>query len=79
MPEDPPKAETADLNRVEWLIANAIVLAAVSANAADCADGEEKELSVAARRRIKNYVAGNTSHMQRDSLILLCPSGAAGE
>jgi hypothetical protein len=60
-----------ELTRTEWLIARAIVNAAVCANAADCGTDKEKELSVDARKRIFKEVVANTSAWQRESLASL--------
>lgn len=59
----------AELKRTEWLIAQAIIHAAVCANAADCGTDKENQLSVAARKRIYEEVVANTSAWQRESLL----------
>lgn len=72
----PGKVTAEDLTREEWVIANTIVNAIVCANAVDCSDSDnrEQEYSTEARNRIKAFVVEKTSHMQRDSLISLCPN-----
>jgi hypothetical protein len=58
------------MTRTNYLIARAIMHACHATNSADCAEGEEQELTTFDKNEIVDYVKEHTSKNQRESLLI---------